>query len=141
VLKPLVIAIEQRTSNKRLEANSRMKGTEMGSRRFGKASSAACVIAGLFAATDLSSAQAVRPSTLPVVRVIATGGTIAGRGASSTSLSNYQSGALLGEELVKAVPEIKQYADVRIEQLFNVNSTDLTLPIGSSWRIESTSEY
>ena len=59
--------------------------------------------------------------------MIATGGTIAGRGASSTSLSNYEPGALLGEELVRAVPEIKQYADVRVEQLFNVNSSDLTV--------------
>jgi L-asparaginase len=34
---------------------------------------------------------------------------------------------MAGEELVKAVPEIKQYADVRVEQLFNVSSSDLTL--------------
>jgi L-asparaginase type II len=72
------------------------------------------------------SAQNPRPP-LPVVRVLATGGTIAGRGASSTSLSNYQPGTLGGDELVKAVPEIKQYADVQVEQLFNVGSSDLTV--------------
>jgi L-asparaginase len=59
--------------------------------------------------------------------VISTGGTIAGRGASSTSLSEYKSGALLGEELVTSVPEIKQYAQVKVEQLFNVGSQDLTV--------------
>jgi L-asparaginase len=92
-----------------------------------KASLAVCALAGALAATAPSSAQAVRSSPFPQVRVIATGGTIAGRGASSTSLSNYEPGALLGEELVKAVPEIKHYADVRVEQLFNVNSSDLTV--------------
>jgi L-asparaginase len=99
----------------------------MWSNRFRMANIGACAIAVVFATMDVASAQAVRSSTLPVVRVIATGGTIAGRGASSTSLSNYKAGALLGEELVKAVPEIKQYADVRVEQLFNVNSSDLTV--------------
>src|SRR5262252_2373608 len=63
----------------------------------------------------------------PLVWVLSTGGTIAGRGASSTSLSEYKSGSLLGEELVKAVPEIRQYANVKVEQLFNVASPDLTL--------------
>jgi len=74
----------------------------------GRAGLDACAIAGVFATMDVPSAQDARPSTLPVVRVIATGGTIAGRGTSSTSLSNHKAGALLGEELVKAVPEIKQ---------------------------------
>ena len=76
---------------------------------------------------DVPSAQAIRQATLPHVRVIATGGTIAGRGASTTSLSNYEAGALQGDELVKAVPEIRQYADVRVEQMFNVSSSDLTV--------------
>jgi L-asparaginase type II len=42
-------------------------------------------------------------------------------------VSEYKPGTLLGEELVKSVPEIKQHADVRVEQLFNVASNDLTL--------------
>jgi L-asparaginase len=87
---------------------------------------ATCALAGVCAAIDVP-AQAARQSALPQVRVIATGGTIAGRGASSTSLSNYEPGALLGDELVNAVPEIKRHAEVRVEQLFNVNSSDLTV--------------
>jgi L-asparaginase type II len=63
----------------------------------------------------------------PVVWVLATGGTISGKGASSTSLTEYSSGAFLGEELVAAVPEIKQVAEVRAEQITNVRSPDLTL--------------
>lgn len=63
----------------------------------------------------------------PVVYVLSTGGTIAGSGSSSTDLSNYKPGAILGEQLVKAVPQIAQIADVRVEQIVNVNSSDLTL--------------
>jgi L-asparaginase len=63
----------------------------------------------------------------PVVWVLATGGTISGKGASSTSLTEYNSGAFLGEELVAAVPEIMKVAEVRAEQIANVRSSDLTL--------------
>lgn len=73
------------------------------------------------------SAQGSPPVDLPLVWVLSTGGTIAGQGASSMSLSEYKSGSLLGEELVKSVPEIRQYANVKVEQLFNVSSSDLTL--------------
>jgi hypothetical protein len=55
------------------------------------------------------------------------GGTISGKGASSTSLAEYKSGAILGEELVAAVPEIKDVAEVRVEQIANVSSTDITV--------------
>jgi L-asparaginase len=68
-----------------------------------------------------------KPKALPLVWVLSTGGTIAGRGASSTSLSEYKSGTLLGEELVGSVPEIKQYANVKVEQIINVGSSDITL--------------
>lgn len=78
-------------------------------------------------AATSASGQTAAPPARPVVWVLSTGGTIAGRGATSTSLSNYKSGTLLGEELVKSVPEIAQYANVKVEQVFNVNSADLTV--------------
>jgi L-asparaginase len=62
---------------------------------------------------------------LPLVVVLSTGGTIAGRGGSSTSLSEYKAGSILGSELVDAVPEIKQYAQVRVEQIANIGSTNI----------------
>ena len=65
--------------------------------------------------------------TKPIVYVLSTGGTIAGAGSSSTDLSNYKPGAILGEQLVKAVPQIAQIADVRVEQIVNVNSSDITI--------------
>ena len=64
-------------------------------------------------------------SDLPRVVVLSTGGTIAGRGNSSTSLSEYKAGEVLGEQLVEAVPEIRQYAEVRVEQIVNIGSTNL----------------
>ena len=73
------------------------------------------------------SAQAVRGGELPLVWVLATGGTIAGTGASATDLSNYKSGSLLGEEIVRSVPQIKQFANVKVEQIVNVASQDLSL--------------
>jgi L-asparaginase type II len=62
-----------------------------------------------------------------LVWVLATGGTIAGQGASPTSTSVYKAGAILGEELVKAVPEIRQYAEVKVEQISNINSAEVTV--------------
>lgn len=63
----------------------------------------------------------------PIVYVLSTGGTIAGSGSSSTDLSNYKPGAILGEQLVKAVPQIAQIADVRVEQIVNIPSHDITI--------------
>ena len=66
---------------------------------------------------------------LPQVVVLSTGGTIAGSGASTMSLAEYKAGALLGAELVDAVPELKQFARVRVEQICNVASPDITIAI------------
>lgn len=82
----------------------------------------AAIVFALFVSTG-SSAQPAKP----IVYVLSTGGTIAGSGSSSTDLSNYKPGAILGEQLVKAVPQIAQIADVRVEQIVNVRSSDLTI--------------
>ena len=62
----------------------------------------------------------------PVVWVLATGGTISGGGASSTSLTEYQAGTFSGEELVAAVPALADHATVRVEQIANVGSPNIT---------------
>ena len=67
----------------------------------------------------------------PDVVVLSTGGTIAGSGASKMSLAEYKAGALLGRQLVEAVPEIEQFANVRVEQVCNVASPDITSAV---WR-------
>jgi L-asparaginase len=83
----------------------------------------------LLATTTLTLFLAATASaqTKPIVYVLSTGGTIAGQGSSSTDLSNYKPGSILGEQLVKAVPQIAQLAEVRVEQIVNVNSSDITI--------------
>lgn len=87
----------------------------------------ATILLALLAGSAPCSAQAASNTALPLVWVLSTGGTIAGKGTSATDLSNYQSGSLRGEELVGAVPQIKDVANVKVEQIVNVNSSDLTL--------------
>jgi L-asparaginase len=86
----------------------------------------AAVLAVVTGATPCS-AQSPPNKELPLVWILSTGGTIAGRGAAATDLSNYKSGALLGAEIVNAVPQIKEVANVKVEQIINVNSSDITL--------------
>jgi L-asparaginase len=88
---------------------------------------ATVVLLAFFAGTAPCSAQEVRDKDLPLVWVLSTGGTIAGKGASATDLSNYKGGSLLGEEIVGSVPQIKQFAKVKVEQIVNVESPDITL--------------
>ena len=87
----------------------------------------AAALVALLLSTSSSTAQPAANPALPVVYVLSTGGTIAGQGSSATDLSNYKSGSLLGEALVNAVPQLKQIADVRVEQIVNVSSSDLTI--------------
>ena len=83
----------------------------------------------IFATTLLALLIGAAPSaqTKPRVYVLSTGGTIAGQGSSSTDLSNYKPGSILGEQLVKAVPQIAEIADVRVEQIVNIPSHDITI--------------
>jgi L-asparaginase len=76
-----------------------------------------------------AAAAAAEVTDLPLVVVLATGGTIAGSGESTTSLTEYKSGSILASELVDAVPEIKSYAHVRVEQIANINSTNMNAAI------------
>lgn len=59
------------------------------------------------------------------IAILATGGTIAGAGEPGENLG-YKSGAISGEDLVAAVPQLADIADVSVEQICNVNSDDIT---------------
>lgn len=63
---------------------------------------------------------------LPNIAILATGGTIAGTGASSTQTTGYKSGDLAIDALIEAVPEMKKLANITGEQIVNVDSTDIT---------------
>ena len=78
------------------------------------------VMAGLFA-----SAQ---NKDLPNVVILATGGTIAGAGASSTG-SAYTSGQVKIEAMIDAVPNIRDLANLRGEQIANVGSQDMSVKV------------
>lgn len=60
------------------------------------------------------------------IKIIATGGTIAGAGTSSTMTTGYQPGALSIDELLKEVPSLANVANIKVEQLFNIDSADMT---------------
>ncbi|OWV01289.1 asparaginase [Fibrobacter sp. UWR2] len=57
--------------------------------------------------------------------ILTTGGTIAGIGEAGKD-TGYVSGQVSGESLVASVPELAEYADVRVEEICNINSDDMT---------------
>lgn len=68
-----------------------------------------------------ASAYAV---TKPVVYILATGGTIAGQSATAVT-AGYKSGAVGVEQLLAAVPQLEEIAEVRGEQVVNIGSQDM----------------
>lgn len=63
------------------------------------------------------------PEELPHVRVVATGGTIAGRASSREAGAGYESGSLPIEELLVDLPGLDRVARVTAEQFVNLPST------------------
>ncbi|AEK64056.1 L-asparaginase [Collimonas fungivorans Ter331] len=63
---------------------------------------------------------------LPNVMILATGGTIAGTGADSTTTVGYTSATVGVEKLIAAVPELKKVANVKGEQVFQIASESMT---------------
>lgn len=75
------------------------------------------------AATFALAAQAQNQK--PAVTILATGGTIAGVAKSNTDTVNYKAGSLGIDTLLKAVPEINDFAQISGEQVANVPSPDI----------------
>lgn len=71
---------------------------------------------------------------MPKVHVIATGGTIAG----TSSGSGYTPGQVVIEDLIAAVPELVNYAELDFEQYCQIGSQDMdeTIWLGLSKRID-----
>ncbi|HBO38990.1 MAG TPA: L-asparaginase 2 [Pasteurellaceae bacterium] len=70
----------------------------------------------------ISSAYAAE---LPNITILATGGTIAGSGQTAVS-SAYQAGQLNIDTLIEAVPEMKDIANIKGEQVVKIGSQDMT---------------
>ncbi|WP_276318508.1 type II asparaginase [Helicobacter pylori] len=66
----------------------------------------------------------VMAKNLPTIVLLATGGTIAGSGASA-SLGSYKSGELGIKELLKAIPSLNKIARILGEQISNSGSQDM----------------
>ena len=62
----------------------------------------------------------------PRIALIATGGTIAGTAGSATDTSGYTAGQLGADALLAAVPQLEHLARLSAEQLFNIDSKDMT---------------
>jgi len=57
--------------------------------------------------------------------LLATGGTIAGQASDPTRLNDYTAGVMAGDQLLAAVPQLKDLATISVEQVANVDSADL----------------
>jgi L-asparaginase type II len=72
------------------------------------------------------SAQAQTANTkLPNVVILATGGTIAGTGATSTTTVGYTAATVGVQALINAVPELQKVAHVSGEQVFQIASENM----------------
>src|SRR5688572_31853404 len=65
---------------------------------------------------------------LPRVIILATGGTIAGAGASADR-AGYTAGKIPVEDLIGSIPTIKKVANITGEQVASVGSQDMTVDI------------
>lgn len=79
----------------------------------------------LLATMLLLSVTVAFAQSKPNIRILATGGTIAGSGATATN-SNYSAGQVAIGALLDAVPEIKDIANVEGEQVVNIGSQDMS---------------
>lgn len=83
----------------------------------------AALFAVLFLAATAAQAQTAR---LPNVSILATGGTIAGTGATSTTTVGYTAATVGVQALIQAVPEIARVANVSGEQVFQIASENMS---------------
>src|SRR6476660_5861969 len=61
---------------------------------------------------------------LPRIKVLATGGTIAGTQATQAD-AGYKSGTFSVDDLIKAVPQLKNIAEITGEQVANIGSQNM----------------
>jgi L-asparaginase len=79
------------------------------------------ILCAIIFTTSLVQAQ----ERLPNVMILATGGTIAGTGATSTTTVGYTAAKVAIDKLIKAVPELKKVANVKGEQVFQIASENM----------------
>ncbi|SFU93791.1 type II asparaginase [Pseudoduganella namucuonensis] len=86
-------------------------------------------MAALFAMLMISGAPALAEQAAPKlanVTILATGGTIAGSGATSTTTVGYTAATVGVQQLIQSVPELAKVANVTGEQVFQIASESMT---------------
>ncbi len=88
---------------------------------------ALCLMTALFLFSAAAEETTVSGNK-PKIVVLATGGTIAGVGEAGKT-AGYKPGSLTAEELLSAVPQLSDVADIEAIQVCNVNSDDMTAEV------------
>jgi len=83
-------------------------------------------LAAAVLATSLGAFAQTAPAPKANVVVLATGGTIAGAGASAANSATYQAAKVPVDKLIAGVPELADIANVRGEQVFQIASESFT---------------
>ena len=83
---------------------------------------AGAALAALSALTPLAQAQVAKPNIV----VLATGGTIAGAGASALNSATYAAAKVPVDKLLAGLPELANVANVKGEQVFQIASESFT---------------
>src|SRR6187551_3207888 len=82
----------------------------------------------------------VQAQQLPRVIILATGGTIAGAGASADR-AGYTAGKIPIDDLVGTIPSVKKIATITGEQVASVGSQDMTVDIWKKLAIRINEIY
>src|SRR5664280_60223 len=85
------------------------------------------LVVAFLALAFAAAAEPPQPAPLPHVMILATGGTIAGTGATATTTVGYTAATIGVEALIAAVPELAKVARVSGEQVFQIASENMTL--------------
>lgn len=84
------------------------------------------VISLLLLSAPVSFAADSTKEKLPNIKILATGGTIAGSAGSATQMTGYKAGAIGIQTLIDAVPQMQEYANITGEQVCKISSNNMT---------------
>ncbi len=84
------------------------------------------LLGAVFLAVGFFHIGTAEASKCPRVIVLATGGTIAGSEFPEAGRTGYKAGVLSVANLLDGIPELREIADVKGEQLCNIDSKDMT---------------
>lgn len=75
--------------------------------------------------STLDSASSVGSLKLPVIKILGTGGTIAAKGSTAFQTAGYNVDLAI-EDLIAAIPDLSHTCELQFEQVFNVDSKEIT---------------